>query len=96
MPVSNPVSAGRAIAMCEWLKRAVDAMPQPVDNMPRGLLLQNLGRVQGIPFGNQTLDISPNLHRPSSRNVFIAEIRNREYSELDTVSTKALTYIQEY
>ncbi len=96
MPVSDSVSAGRAIAMCEWLKRAVDAMPQPVDNMPRGLLLQNLGRVQGIPFGNQTLDISPNLHRPSSRNVFIAEIRNREYSELDTVSTKALTYIQEY
>ena len=96
MQVSDYVSAGRAVALCEWLKRAVEVMPQPIDNMPRGLLLQNLARVRGIPFGNQTLDISPSLHRPSARDVFIVEIRNREYSALDTVNTKALAYTSEY
>ena len=96
MQVSDSVSAGRAIALCEWLKRAVDLMPQPVDNMPRGTLLQNLGRVQSLPFGNQSLNISPSLHRPSARNVFIVEIRNREFSALDTVNTRALAYVSEY
>ena len=96
MQVSDSVSAGRAIALYEWLKRAVDVMPQPVDNMPRGTLLQNLGRVKGIPFGNQTLNISQFLHRPSERNVYIVEIRNREFSALDTVNTKALAYTPEY
>lgn len=96
MAVADTVAAGRAIALYEWLKRAVDVMPQPVDDMPRGMLLQNLGRVQGIPFGNQTLNISPNLHRPSARNVYIVEIRDREYSELDTVNTRALAYVPAY
>ncbi len=96
MQVSDSVAAGRAVALCEWLKRAVEVMPQPVDNMPRGLLIQNLGRVRDIPFGNQKLNISPSLHRPSERNVFIVEIRNREYSALDTVNTKALSYSPGY
>lgn len=96
MGVSDPVAAGRAIALYEWLKRAIDVMPQPVDDMPRGMLLQNLGRVQGLPFGNQTLNISPGLHRPSARNVFIVEIRDRKYSELDTVNTRALAYVPAY
>ena len=96
MAVSDTVAAGRAIALYEWLKKAVDVMPQPVDDMPRGLLLQNLGRVQDIPFGNQKLDISPGLHRPSERNVYIVEIRDRGYSELDTVNTKALAYVPAY
>ncbi|MBQ6972832.1 MAG: hypothetical protein IJP86_10835 [Synergistaceae bacterium] len=96
MAVADPVAAGRAIALYEWLKRAVDVMPQPVDDMPRGMLLQNLARVQGIPFGNQKLDISPGLHRPSARNVYIVEIRDRGYSELDTVNTRALAYVPAY
>ena len=96
MAVSDTVAAGRAVALYEWLKRAVDVMPQPVDNMPRGLLLQNLGRVKGIPFGNQTLNISQFLHRPSERNVYIVEVRDRKFSALDTVNTKALSYIPEY
>ncbi len=96
MQASDYVAAGRAVALYEWLKLAVDVMPQPVDNMPRGLLLQNLARVQGIPFGNQTLNISPNLHRPSARNVYIVEIRDRNFSALDTVNTKALSYVPEY
>ena len=96
MAVADPVAAGRAVALYEWLKRAIDVMPQPVDDMPRGMLLQNLGRVQGIPFGNQTLNISPGLHRPSARNVYIVEIRDRKYSELDTVNTRALAYVPAY
>ena len=96
MQVSDTVAAGKAIALYEWLKHAVDIMPQPVDRMPRGMLLQNLGRVQGIPFGNQTLNISPSLHRPSARDVFIVEVRNREYSSLDTVRTNALVYSPSY
>ena len=96
MQVSDPVAAGRAVALYEWFKRAVDVMPQPVDNMPRMQLLQNLGRVRGIPFGNQELDISPGLHRPSARNVYIVEIRDREYSALDTVRTQALAYVPAY
>ena len=92
MQVNDTVAAGRAVALYEWFKRAVDVMPQPVDNMPRGLLLQNLGRTKAIPFGNQVLNISPSLHRPSARNVYIVEIRNRAYSELDTVNTNALAY----
>ena len=92
MQVADPVAAGRAIALYEWFKRAVDVMPQPVDNMPRAELLRNMSRVRGIPFGNQTLDISPALHRPSERNVYIVEVRERSFSELDTVKTKAMEY----
>ena len=96
MQVSDPVAAGRAIALYEWFKRAVELMPQPVDNMPRGVLLQNMARVQAIPFGNQSLNISPLLHRPSARDVFIVEIRDREYSPLDTVNTRSLPYVPAY
>ena len=96
MQVSDTVAAGKAIALYEWFKRAVELMPQPVDNMPRGLLLQNMARVQSIPFGNQVLNISPLLHRPSARDVFIVEIRDREYSALDTVNTRALVYVPSY
>ena len=96
MQVSDPVAAGRAIALYEWFKRAVELMPQPVDNMPRGVLLQNMARVQAIPFGNQLLNISPGLHRPSARDVFIVEIRDREYSAIDVVNTSALVYASVY
>lgn len=96
MQVSDTVAAGRVIALYEWFKRAVELMPQPVDDMPRGQLLQNMARVQSIPFGNQVLNISPGLHRPSARDVFIVEIRNREYSALDTVNTRALAYVPGY
>ena len=96
MQVSDPVAAGRAIALYEWFKRAVELMPQPVNDMPRALLLQNMARVQAIPFGNQLLNISPGLHRPSARDVFIVEIRDREYSAIDVVNTSALAYASVY
>ena len=80
------------IALYEWLKRAVELMPQPVDNMPRVPLLVNLGRVQAIPFGNQVLNIAANTHRPAERDAYIVEVRNREFLHVDTVKAKGLVY----
>ena len=94
--VSDSVAAGRAIALCEWFKKAVAMMPQPVDEMPRNILLNNLARVQNIPFGNQKLDINPALHRPDSRNVFIVEVREHEFQYKDTVNVRGLVYVPGY
>ena len=94
MQVNDSVAAGKAVALYEWLKRAVELMPQPVDTLNRMQLLANLGRVQGIPFGNQVLSIAPNLHRPSERDTYIVEVRNKEYSYLDTVRVRGLPYVQ--
>ena len=79
MAIDDTVHAGKAIALCEWLKRGVEMMPQPVDNMPRGQLLANLARVQQIPFGNQVLNIAANQHRPAERDAYIVEVRDRDY-----------------
>ena len=96
MQVDDSVSAGRAVALYEWLKRAVEMMPQPVDTMPRNELLRNLSRVKNIPFGNQILNITPELHRPSNRDVYIVEIRNREFEDIDIVKTRGLAYRPNY
>ena len=94
--VEDTVAAGRAMALYEWFKRAVDVMPQPVDDMPRNELLRNLARVKAIPFGNQILNINPSLHRPETRNVFIVEVRNHTFWDLDVVATRGLVYVPGY
>ena len=96
MAIDDTVAAGRAIALYEWFKRAVDLMPQPVDTMPREILLNNLAHVRSIPFGNQELNISPLLHRPVSRNVFIVEVRNHDFYDLDVINTRGLAYVPSY
>jgi len=96
MQINDPVAAGRAIALCEWFKGAVDMMPQPVDEMPRNILLNNLSLVQEIPFGNQKLNINPALHRPDSRNIFIVEVREHEFQYKDTVNVRGLVYVPGY
>ncbi len=96
MAINDTPAAGRAIALYEWLKRAIDIMPQPVDTLPRNQLLRNLANVRNIPFGNQVLNISPNLHRPEARDVYIVEVRDREYSEVDLVRVNGLVYIPAY
>ena len=96
MQINDTVAAGRAVALYEWFKRAVDLMPQPVDDMPRNLLLNNLAGVQSVPFGNQILNINPVLHRPASRNVFIVEVRNHNFYDLDTINTRGLAYVPAY
>ena len=96
MQVDDSVAAGRVLALYEWLKRAVDIMPQPIDDMPRDEFLRNLSRVKNIPFGNQILNITPELHRPSNRDVYIVEIRNREFEDIDIVKTRGLAYRPNY
>ena len=96
MRVNDSVAAGKALALIEWLIKAIELMPQPVDDMPRNNLLRNLERVQSIKFGNQVLNISPSLHRPAERNVYIVEVRNREYDNLDVVKTRGLAYTPAY
>ena len=96
MQIDDTAAAGRAVALCEWFKRAVALMPQPVDDMPRNILLNNLARVQSIPFGNQNLDINPALHRPDSRNIFIVEVREHEFQYKDTVNVRGLVYVPGY
>ena len=96
MAITDTPAAGRAIALYEWLKRAIDMMPQPVDTLPRNLLLRNLANVKNIPFGNQVLNISPNLHRPEARDIYIVEVRNHEYSEVDLVKVNGLVYVPSY
>ena len=96
MPIDDTVASGRAVTLYEWLKRAVELMPQPVDIMPRDLLLRNLERVHEIPFGNQKLTITPELHRPSERDVFIVEVRNHEFEFVDEVKTRGLVYVPAY
>lgn len=94
--IEDPVAAGRALALCEWLKKAIEMMPQPVDEMPRDILLNNLARVKGIPFGNQKFDINPTLHRPDSRNIFIVEVRDHEFKYKDMVNVRGLVYVPGY
>ena len=96
MQVDDIVAAGRAIALSKWFEKAVAMMPQPVDEMPRDILLNNLARVQEIPFGNQKLDINPALHRPDSRNIFIVEVRGHEFQYKDTVNVRGLVYTPGY
>ena len=96
MAVDDTVAAGRAVALYEWFKRAVDVMPQPVDAMPRNELLRNLSRVQNIPFGNQNLNISPALHRPMARNIYMVEVRNREFQDIDVVTAVGLPFVPGY
>ena len=52
--------------------------------------------VKNIPFGNQVLNIAPNLHRPEARDVYIVEVRDREYSEVDLVRVNGLIYVPAY
>ncbi|MBQ7560308.1 MAG: hypothetical protein IJS99_00545 [Synergistaceae bacterium] len=96
MQVNDSVAAGRVVALTEWLKKAIELIPKPVDNLNYSLLLRNLERVDSIPFGNQNLNISSRLHRPSERNVFIVEVRNRHYDNLDIVNIRGLAYVPGY
>lgn len=97
--VSDNVTAGRAHAIVEWLKRGILTLsqPQPLDfiNINRAALLNVLANIRGIPFGNQQLDVNFITHRPRSRNVFICDVQNRAYRLLDTVNIQSMPYIAE-
>ncbi len=94
--ISDNVAAGRVLALVSWLQKGIDSLPQPLDIIPRNELLQSLERVQNIQFGNQILNISPSLHRPYERNVYIVQVKNRDYEIIDTIPTKGLVYVPAY
>ncbi len=94
--ITDTVAAGRAIALSEWIKMAVNSLPQPVNEISRPALLKALENVKNIPFGNQKLNINPNLHRPYSRNIYIVEVRDHNYKLLDTISTEGMKYTRQY
>ena len=96
MRLPDLVAGGRAEALAEWLRRAIAALPQPVDVLDRGALLRALAGVRDIPFGAQTLDIAPGLHRPATREVCIAEVRDRRYVMLEALTAPGLPYSPSY
>ena len=88
----DSVAAGRADALAQWLIQGLSALPGPLESLDRPALLDRLGRAERIPFGNQVLDVNPKLHRPRRRQVYILEIRERNYLLLDTLSTQGPAY----
>ncbi len=96
LAIMDNVYAGRAVALVEWLKRGVNSLPQPVNTIPRGALLRSLEHVRDIPFGNQTLNINPILHRPERRNIYLVEVRNKMYRLLDTLNIAGMKFTNVY
>ena len=88
----DSVAAGRADALAQWLIQGLSALPGPLESLDRPALLDRLRRVERIPFGNQVLDVNPELHRPRHRQVYILEIQGREYFLLKTLSTQGPAY----
>ena len=88
----DSVAAGRADALAQWLIQGLSALPGPLESLDRPALLDRLGQAERIPFGNQVLDVNPELHRPRRRQVYILEIREREYFLLDTLLTQGPAY----
>lgn len=91
--VTDSVAAGRADALAQWLIQGLNALPGPAESLDRPALLDRLSRAEQVPFGNQRLDVNPELHRPRRRQVYILEIRNRSYSLLDTIPTQGPAYV---
>ena len=90
--VSDKVMAGRANALALWLVKALKSLQGGDEVIDRGAFFSELGRVRGIPFGNQILNIDEKTHRPERRQVRILETRNREFFILDTLDIQGLGY----
>lgn len=92
LQVSDAVAAGRADALAQWLIQGLEALPGPLESLDRPALLDRLSRAERIPFGNQLLDVNPELHRPRQRQVYILEVRDRSYTLLDTLPVQGPAY----
>jgi hypothetical protein len=88
----DKVAAGRANALAFWLIEALKALPKETYQANLKSLLSNLENVRGIPFGSQTLDIDKDTHRPSVRQVHMLEVRDRNFSLMDTLDVHGLKY----
>jgi hypothetical protein len=91
--VSAKTAAGRANALAVWLSRALRALSgQNIAKPDPKELLSKLENVANIPFGAQALDIDGTTHRPRRRKVHILEIRDRNFTVLDTLDVQGLPY----
>jgi len=93
LAVSDKVAAGRANALAFWLTEALSALPWETDPInDREALLSSLRNVRGIPFGKQTLDIDSETHRPFFRDVYMIQVRDRNFVVLDILNVRGLKY----
>jgi hypothetical protein len=92
--VSDLVAAGRANALARWLIQGLDALPRVGHDLQMRELFSTLRNVSGIPFGDQTLDINPNTHRPDFRRVYILEVRNRDFFIRQILNVRGLEYFE--
>ena len=92
LPVPDKVAGGRANALAFWLNEALAALPRGSGPVNMEALFTNLRNVRGIPFGSQTLDIDNETHRPAFREVYILEVRDRNFFVLDTLNINGLKY----
>jgi hypothetical protein len=94
--VSDKAAAGRANALAIWLIQALEAIPERnvenAESPAQRELLSQLESAKGIPFGAQVLDIDGKTHRPRRRNVRILEVRDRNFTVLDTLDVEGLPY----
>jgi hypothetical protein len=94
--VSDKTAAGRANALALWLSQALSAIPEQSMRNARKPgqkeLLSTLERVTDIPFGAQVLNIDAATHRPRQRKVHILEVRDRNFTVLDTLDVEGLPY----
>jgi len=94
LPVPDMVAGGRANALAFWLTQGLAALPRVGHEVQLRELFNTLGNVNGIPFGNQTLDINPNTNRPTFRQVYILQVHNRSFYVVETINVRGLEHIE--
>ena len=84
--VKDGAAAGNAYALVSWLLEAI----KKGKTADSDVLVYSLANAENIPFGNQTLNISSETHRPVSRNVYIMRIIDKAYELIDILKVKGL------
>ena len=84
--VRDEIAAGNAYALVSWLFEAVNTGK----NVESDVLVYYLANAEKIPFGNKTLNISSETHRPEFRDVYIMRIIDKTYKLIDTLRVKGL------
>jgi hypothetical protein len=92
LSVPDKVAAGRANALALWLIQALRGLPGALDSLDKNALLSLLAEARDIPFGAKTLNIDRDTHRPRERQVYILEVRGRNFFVLDTLEVRGLKY----
>jgi hypothetical protein len=88
MKAPNPVAAGKAYALFQWMKSALERAGRTDPDV----LALRLAEIDDIPFGSQTLSIDPTTHRPRKRDVYVLEVRNNMFNHMETLSVEGLPY----